>query len=269
MYETWWGLREAPFDNTPNPRFFYLSPEHADALARLAYAIRQRKGLALLTGEHGCGKTTLARVLLGRLDAERHEIALLTNPVWSPVDFLREILYQLGIETSERGKPELLHQINEALYRHHEAARDTVVVVDEAQMIDDDRVLDELRLLLNFETDDRILVTVLLIGATELAARVRRLVSLDQRVAARYHLTPLDEDHTGRYIRHRLRIAGATTPIITDDATRLVYDFTRGTPREVNNVCDLALLEGSVRKVRQVDQTLVADVIKERVGLVG
>jgi general secretion pathway protein A len=136
-------------------------------------------------------------------------------------------------------------------------------------MIDDDRVLDELRLLLNFQTDDRILATVLLVGATELGPRVRRLTGLDQRVAARCHLVPLDEEHTGRYIRHRLHVAGATTPIFTDEAMRAVADFTRGTPREINNVCDLALLEGSVRKLRQVDPALVGDVVKEKVGLVG
>ncbi|MBI3827511.1 MAG: AAA family ATPase [Candidatus Rokubacteria bacterium] len=172
MYEAYWSLTEPPFDNSPNPRFFYLSPEHEEALLRLVYAVRQRKGCAMLTGEYGCGKTTLSRALIQRLEAERYEIGLLTNPSWTPIDFFREILYQLGTETQERGKPELLHQLNDVFFRNYQAGRDTVVIVDEAQLIED-AVFEELRLLLNFQTDDRFLVTLLLIGSPELAAKVR------------------------------------------------------------------------------------------------
>ncbi|MGH7326232.1 MAG: ExeA family protein [Candidatus Rokuibacteriota bacterium] len=266
MYEAFWGLSEQPFDNSPNPKFFYLSPEHEEALVRLMYAVRQRKGCAMLTGEYGCGKTTLSRALIQRLEAERYEIGLLTNPSWTPVDFLREVLYQLGVETPVRSKPELLHQLHDVFFRNFQAGRDTVVIVDEAQLIDDDGVFEELRLLLNFQTDDRFLVTLLIIGSPELAAKVRGLKHLDQRVGIRYHLNTLDDTHTANYIAHRLGMAGLTRQIFTEDAVKLIFDFTRGTPREINNICDIALLVGCSRRAKEIDDRIVAEVIKDKVG---
>ncbi|PYM88749.1 MAG: ATPase, partial [Candidatus Rokuibacteriota bacterium] len=182
MYEAYWQLSEPPFDNSPNPKFFYLSPEHEEALVRLVYTVRHRKGCGMLTGEYGCGKTTLSRALIQRLEAERYEIGLLTNPSWNATDFLREALYQLGVESRETSKSELLHLLNDLFFRNYRDGRDTVIIVDEAQLIADDAVFEEVRLLMNFQTDDRFLVTLLLIGSPELRERVRRLKHLDQRI---------------------------------------------------------------------------------------
>ena len=266
MYEAYWALSEPPFDNSPNPKFLYLSPEHEEALIRLMYAVRQRKGCAMLTGEYGCGKTTLSRALIQRLESERYEIGLLTNPSWTPIDFLREVLYQLGVDAQETSKPELLHRLNEVFFRNFQAGRDTVIMVDEAQLIDDDTVFEELRMLLNFQSDERFLVTLLLIGSTELAAKVRRLKHLEQRIAIRYHLNTLDDAHTASYIGHRLKMAGQTKPIFTDEAIRLIFDFTRGTPREINNLCDIALLVGYSGQLKEIDDRVIAQVIKDKVG---
>ena len=267
MYEGYWELAEPPFDNSPNPRFFYLSPEHEEALVRLVYTVRHRKGCGMLTGEYGCGKTTLSRALIQRLEAERYEIGLLTNPRWNAVDFLREALYQLGVETTERSKPELLHMLNDLFFRNFREGRDTVIIVDEAQLLEDEGLFEELRLLMNFQTDDRFLVTVLLIGSPELRDKVRKLKHLDQRITIRYHLNTLDYPHTAAYVTHRLKMAGRTTPIFTDEAVRLIFDFTRGTPREINNVCDVALLVGYTRRATEVNEKIVADVIKDMVGV--
>jgi len=267
MYEGYWELSEPPFDNSPNPKFFYLSPEHEEALVRLVYTVRHRKGCGMLTGEYGCGKTTLSRALIQRLEAERYEIGLLTNPSWTPVDFLREALYQLGVEAHEKTKSELLHQLNDLFFRNYRAGRDTVLIVDEAQLIEDDAVFEELRLLMNFQTDDRFLVTLLLIGSPELRERVRRLKHLDQRITIRYHLNTLDDAHTAAYVTHRLTMAGRTKPIFTDDAIRLIFDFTRGTPREINNLCDVALLVGYTKRVKEIGDKIIAEVIKDQVGL--
>ena len=267
MYEAYWELSEPPFDNSPNPKFFYLSPEHEEALVRLVYTVRYRKGCGMLTGEYGCGKTTLSRALIQRLEAERYEIGLLTNPSWPPTDFLRETLYQLGVESSEKTKPELLHQLNDVLFRNYRDGRDTVVIVDEAQLIEDDAAFEELRLLMNFQTDDRFLLTLLLIGSPELRERVRRLKHLDQRITIRYHLKPLDDAHMAAYVTHRLKMAGRTTPIFTDEAIKLIFDFTRGTPREINNLCDVALLVGYTKRVDEIDERIIADVIKDQVGV--
>src|SRR5207253_9768516 len=266
MYESYWELSEPPFDNSPNPKFFYLSPEHEEALVRLVYTVRHRKGCGMLTGEYGCGKTTLSRALIQRLEAERYEIGLLTNPSWNNIDFLRETLYQLGQESSEKNKPELLHHLYDVFFRNFREGRDTVVIVDEAQLIDDDAVFEELRLLLNFQTDDRFLVTLLLIGSPELAAKVRRLKHLDQRIAIRYHLNTLDDAHSAAYIAHRLQMAGQSRPIFTEAAVKLIFDFTRGTPREINNICDIALLVGYSKKATTIDERIIAEVIKDKVG---
>ena len=267
MYESYWELSEPPFDNSPNPKFFYLSPEHEEALVRLVYTVRHRKGCGMLTGEYGCVKTTLSRALIQRLEAERYEIGLLTNPGWTPADLLREVLYQLGVETQETRKPELLHLLNDAFFRNYQAGRDSVVIVDEAQLIEDDAVFEELRLLLNFQTDDRFLVTLLLIGSPELGVKVRRLKHLDQRISLRYHLNTLDDQHTANYIAHRLRMAGQTSRLFTDEAIKLIFDFTRGTPREINNLCDVALLVGYSKRVKEIGEKIVAEVIKDMVGV--
>lgn len=267
MYEAYWELTEPPFDNSPNPKFFYLSPEHEEALVRLVYTVRHRKGCGMLTGQYGCGKTTLSRALIQRLEAERYEIGLLTNPRWNATDFLREALYQLGVETTEKSKPELLHMLNDLFFRHYREGRDTVIIVDEAQLLDDEGVFEELRLLMNFQTDDRFLVTVLLIGSPELREKVRRLKHLDQRITIRYHLNTLDDAHTSAYIAHRLTMAGRTDPIFTEEAVKLIFDFTRGTPREINNLCDVALLVGYTKRLEQINEKVVAEVIKDMVGV--
>jgi type II secretory pathway predicted ATPase ExeA len=267
MYEAYWELSEPPFDNSPNPKFFYLSPEHEEALVRLVYTVRHRKGCGMLTGEYGCGKTTLSRALIQRLEAERYEIGLLTNPRWNATDFLREALYQLGVETTEKSKPELLHLLNDVFFRNYREGRDTVIIVDEAQLLDDEGVFEELRLLMNFQTDDRFLVTLLLIGSPELREKVRRLKHLDQRITIRYHLNTLDDAHTSAYVAHRLKMAGRTKPIFTEEAVKLIFDFTRGTPREINNLCDVALLVGYTKRVKEVGEKIVAEVIKDMVGV--
>jgi len=267
MYESYWELAEPPFDNSPNPKFFYMSPEHEEALVRLVYTVRHRKGCGMLTGEYGCGKTTLSRALIQRLEAERYEIGLLTNPSLTPVDFLREVLYQLGVETQETRKPELLHLLNDLFFRNYQAERESVVIVDEAQLVEDDSVFEELRLLMNFQTDDRFLVTLLLIGSPELGVKVRRLKHLDQRISLRYHLNTLDDQHTASYIAHRLRMAGQPKQLFTEEAVKLIFDFTRGTPREINNLCDVALLVGYSKRVKEIGEKIVAEVIKDMVGV--
>ena len=267
MYEEYWGLTEPPFDNSPNPKFLYLSPEHEEALVRMMYAVRHRKGCAMLTGEYGCGKTTLSRALIQRLEAERYEIGLLTNPSWTSIEFLSEILYQLGVEMADQNKPALLHRLNEVFFRNYRDGRDSVIIVDEAQLVGDDAVFEELRLLTNFQTDDRFLVTILLIGSPELTTKVRRLKHLDQRIAIRYHLNTLDDTHTGQYIMHRLKMAGQPTPIFTEEAVKLIFDFTRGTPREINNLCDITLLVGYRKNVREIDEKIIAAAIRDMVGV--
>jgi general secretion pathway protein A len=262
--DAYWGFEDAPFDNSPNPRFLYPSPEHDEAIARLVYAVTHRRGAAMLTGEYGCGKTTVARALLQRLPPDRYEIGLVVNPCWTAPDFLRELLYQMGVDTPETGKLELLHQLYDVFYKNYRAERDTVVIVDEAQLIENDAIFEELRLLLNFQLDDRFLVTLVLIGSPELRDRVRRLPHLNQRITIRCHLNRLSYEHTAGYIAHRVRAAGQPRRLFTEEAVKSIFALTRGTPREINNRCDLALLVGYSRQLPEIDQVVIRQLMAER-----
>lgn len=266
MYEEYWGLTESPFDNSPNPRFLYLSPEHEEALMRMIYAVKYRKGFALLTGEVGSGKTMLSRVLIKRLADEKYEIALLTNPCLNSAELIREILYELGYETGSKDKSDLLHLLHELVFENLKNEKDIVIIIDEAQLIEDNNVFEELRLLLNLQLDNRFLITMLLFGQPELREKVKRLRQLDQRVVIRYHLNTLDYFHTKNYILHRLKMAGRTTEVFTEGAIKQVFDFTNGIPREINNICDICLLIGFSKKLRSINGEVVEGVIRERLG---
>ncbi len=256
--EAYWGLREAPFDNSPSPRFLYLAPEHETALARLLYAVVHRKGCATLTGGYGSGKTMLVRELFRRLPSERYDVAMVTNPRGNTVEFWRDVLWELGEETTEVVGPSLLRLVNDRLYRNFRGGRDTVVVIDEAQLIGDDAILEELRLLLNLQTDDRFLATILLVGSPALGARLERLDHIAQRIAVRCHLPQFGLSQTEAYITHRLRVAGLERKIFADHAIRLVVEWSGGVPRKINTLCDLALLIGYEEFAVAIDGNVMA-----------
>ncbi|MCH7761867.1 AAA family ATPase, partial [candidate division TA06 bacterium] len=188
MYEEYWGLREKPFENTPNPRFFYHSKEHEEAFSRLIYAIRERKGAALISGEYGCGKTLLARSLMRELDDDRYEVAILSNPKLSATQFLKEVVYQLGGGAGSDDKVRLMHELHEILYGNFRREKETVLLIDEAQAIPNEEVFEEIRLLLNFQLDDRFLLTLLLLGQPELRQKVEQIPQLSIRG---FQATPL------------------------------------------------------------------------------
>ena len=221
----------------------------------------------MLTGEYGCGKTTLVRALLQRLEPERYEVGLLVNPWWNATDFLRELLYQMGVDTPENGRFELIHMLYDLFYKNYRAGRDNVIVVDEAQLIEDEAIFGELRLLLNFQLDERFLVTLLLVGSPELRDKIRRMPHLDQRIAVRYHLTTLDYEHTAQYIAHRVTTAGQPRRLFTDEAVKLIFALARGTPREINNLCDMLLLVGSSRQLLEIDREVIRQVTSEATWL--
>jgi general secretion pathway protein A len=256
-----WGLREAPFENAPNPRFLWLSPAHSDALVRLTYALRQRRGCALLTGESGCGKTLLTRAVVQRLEASRYEIALLTNPHGGRIDLLRQVLYELGVETADSARAELLHRLHDLIVRNVQRGRETLVIVDDAQQADDPTWFEELSSLLNIQTNERTLVTLLLAGTPDLTAAVRRVQHLDRRVSIRCTLSPLDVEQTAQYIRYRLGVAGAEASMFTQEAMTLAHGASHGVPRAINDVCDSALLLARLDGLAGVDATVMRRVL--------
>ena len=253
MYEAYWGLREKPFENTPDPRFLFQSDHTAEVVVRLLYTLKNNRGATMLTGASGCGKTLVIRALLLQLDPERTEVALINDPGRTAVEFLREVLYQLGEETAAESRTEILHRIHEVLNGFHAEGKNTIVAIDEGQLMEDPEVLEEIRLLLNFQLHDAFLITLLVVGKEALVDRVRNNPSLDQRIATRGILKPMGREDVHEYVAHRLAVAGRNEPVFSSDALDLVHDYSNGIPRLVNNICDISLVIGYSRKLDTVD----------------
>ena len=260
MYIASFGLAEKPFAITPDPRYLYLGQQHADALAHLVYGINDAGGFIQLTGEVGTGKTTTIRSLLAR-SPHNADIALIINPRLSPLEFVQAICEELGVEVSSaavgNGKM-LVDLLNRKLLRIHAEGRRAVLIVDEAQNLTAE-VLEQVRLLTNLETDSQKLLQIILIGQPELREQLSRndLRQLAQRVTARCHLQPLAREDTAAYVRHRLRVAGATSDIFNAAALREVHRRSRGVPRVINIICDRALLGAYTEDRHEVDAALV------------
>ena len=266
MHEAYWGLKEKPFDNTPDPRFLYHSAASAGVFTRLLYTLQSNRGAALLTGDSGCGKTLVARALIQGLNLEKTEVALLANPPWSPDEFLGEILYQLGEERPPEQHSRAIHRLHEILYENHAGGKETLVLIDEGQLIEDSALFEEIRLLLNFQLNDAFLMTLLLVGQPLLAARVREYEPLDQRVATHGVLGPLFEDEVHEYITHRLKVAGREDPVFSPEAIELIYEYSTGTPRKINNICDISLVVGFSRKLELIDAGWMQRLIRAESG---
>jgi len=262
MYLEYWQLQNFPFENVPDPEFMYYSPEHEEALVRLLYAVKRMKGAALLTGEIGSGKTTLSRVFIQQLPEAEFDIGLITNPSLNALDFIKEVHYQLGLDSNSNSKTELLVILNNRLLENMSKGRSTLLIIDEAQLIFGE-TFEEIRLLLNFQMNDRFLMTFLLIGQPELRDMIRGYKQLDQRIAIRYHLNPLSQEETAKYIRFRLGKAGGNRELFTEKAYEAVFQYSGGIPRKINNVCDLSLLIGFSLKVKEIDEQLVMKVVKD------
>lgn len=264
MYESYWHLNEKPFRNTPNPRYLYLSRGHEEALTRLLYAVAERKGGMLLTGDYGCGKTLMSRVLVREISPQRYELAVVANPNLSPTELLEEVLYQFGCP-APRGasKPELLHRLEEFARRCNLTGRHAILVIDEAQMVRDLETLEEMRLLLNLQRDEAFLLTLILMGQPELKGIVDRVPQFKQRLSLRYHLGPLDREETSAYIRHRMACAGAKRSIFTPEAEEALFECSGGVPRELNSIADLALLVGYGRGAKEIGAELIREVAQD------
>ena len=264
-YLEFYQLSQEPFSNAPVSRFYYSSAQHAQALMRLMHAVGQMKGLALLVGDIGAGKTTLARRLLDNLPEDEYEAALLVI-VHSGITaewLLRRIALQLGVENPAEEKLPLLSQLYQRLIRIHEAGKKAVVLIDEAQMLATREIMEEFRGLLNLEVPERKLLSFVFFGLPEIEENLKLDPPLAQRVALRYRLEPLTEESTEAYIRHRLRLAGAPRVPFTPEAISVVHRFSHGTPRIINTLCDNALFEGFLVKAPHLDAPLVERIAKD------
>jgi type II secretory pathway predicted ATPase ExeA len=264
VYEEYWGLREKPFRKTPDPRYLFLNDTYEEALERLLFAVEEME-LALLTGEVGAGKTLLTRALVDRI-GERFEVGMVLNPRLSPRQFLRTAAAELGVAEPRFHSSDLLDQVHERLLALDEAGRAALLIVDEAHLIPGKPTFEEVRLLTNFQLDDRNLVAIVLVGQPELRERLRHRTyrALTQRIGVSFNLVPLAGADTVAYVRHRLAVAGAQRPIFTDEAVVRLHAASSGIPRVVNQLATQALLEGMAQGVREVDAAVIDAVAKER-----
>ena len=266
MYLRFFQLREAPFSITPDPRYLFFTPIHRAAFDHLVYGVSSRRGFIELTGEVGCGKTTICRAVLAKLgDSARS--AMILNPCLSGPQLLRAIVTDFGL-TAPRDRLGLLAALNAFLLKQAASGGNVVLIIDEAQDLST-RTMEEVRLLSNLETAQHKLIQIVLAGQPELKQRLEapELRQLRQRITVRYHLKPLTRFEMTQYVQHRLELAGASgAPYFTWPALWRVYLYSRGIPRLINAVCDKALLAGYVEHSDHITHRMVGRAIRELEG---
>jgi general secretion pathway protein A len=263
MYERYYGLAEPPFDLTPNPRYLFLSTKHQEALSHLQYGISGRKGITLLIGDAGTGKTTLVHAALAQ--EQKARCVYLSNPMLTRAEFFEFLAWGFGLETGvDRSKTRFLLELTRTLAARGADGVASALIVDEAQCLSHE-LLEEIRLLANIETAVDKLLPVVLVGQPELADRMNEpsLRQLKQRVALRCVLPTLDADETAAYIANRIRIAGGDKGLFTPAAVRAIFEHAHGIPRTISVICDNALVSGFAADERPVGHETVLEVCRD------
>ncbi len=269
MYLEFFQLNEFPFNVTPDPRFLYFSERHREAYDSLLYGIEHRKGFVVLTGEVGCGKTTICRSVLNRLPTNTHS-ALILNPSLTPAQLIRSILLDLDIEPKGRDKLVHIAQLNRFLLNCLDVGENVCIIIDESQNLDS-LLMEQVRMLSNLETDQHKLMQIILSGQPELKERLAQpeLRQLRQRVMVHCDLNPLSAIETALYIQHRLNVAGANDRIYFDRAAvELIHGRAAGIPRQINTICDRSLLAAYIRRDLQTTAADVQNALKELASVI-
>lgn len=267
MYKAFYGLSDNPFSIAPNPHYLFLSDRHREALAHLTYGLGETGGFVLLTGEVGTGKTTVSRCLLGQLP-DNTDTAFILNPSLTELELLATLCDELKISYGDNPTlKQLTDHLSRFLLANHSKGRNTVLIIDEAQHLRPE-VLEQLRLLTNLETDTKKLLQVILIGQPELQLLLKRqeLRQLAQRITARYHLLPLNEDEIALYVLHRLQVAGRFEPLFTRKAVNVLQKYSSGIPRLINLLCERSLMAGYAQSRVPIDHHMVRQAAAEVLG---
>ncbi len=267
MYKQFYNLKEKPFEITPDPRFLYLSQSHREALAHLTYAVKERKGFTVITGEVGTGKTTLIQTLLSRLDGNTRT-AYVFNPNLGSTDFIQYVCQDFGLRAQKKSKGQYISYLHSFLLDCYAKNENALLIIDEAQNLDP-KLLEEVRLLTNLETPKSKLLQVILMGQPELNAVLDdpQYRQLKQRISLRYHMHPLNKEGMKRYIIYRLIKAGADdTRLFTPKALDRIYSYSKGIPRLVNIVSDNALLNGYATNQKMIGDRIIREVIQNLEG---
>ena len=256
MYFELYGLKKAPFNITSDPEVFYESSSHREALAALIYGIEEKKGIILVTGEVGTGKTTLCKTLLHRLNP-RIKTSLILNPYFSEVQLLQAIVEDFGLKAEKKNRLEMVKKLNAFLVEVSLEGGGAVLIIDEAQNLTN-RQLEQVRLLSNLETSHDKLLQIIIAGQPEL---IKKLSSFDlrqirQRISIKHRLSPLSEEEVKGYVRFRLESAGGDGINIVPEGYKVIYEFSKGIPRLINILCDRALLCGFVKEKKTFDREI-------------
>jgi len=272
MYETFWNLNQRPFENTHQEAFYYPSESAQAAMLKLRYAVENRRGAAILAGPSGLGKSLLARTLLSQLPGHFTPQAHVVFPRLPSPQLIPYLLLNLGFAGNVDQLPDSLSKqiylLQQVLAKNTKAGQHAVIIVDEAHLITDFEVLEALRLITNFETNGQLDLTLILIGQTQLVPSIERLPSFDNRVGVKSLMKPFTADETASYVTHRLRTAGREEEIFTADGLERLHELTRGNPRQINRLCDLALLIGFAEEIDRIDGTQLESIQEELVSVV-
>jgi general secretion pathway protein A len=267
MYKQFYGLTRSPFEISPDPRFYYPTPLHNEALANLLYGIKKRKGFVVTTGEVGTGKTLLLQCLMQWLNKNQIAFSHIFNPRLSVIEFFQYFSADLGLPAEGKNKSELLIQLNHYLISRYRKGSTTVLIVDEGQLLEWE-VLEEIRLLTNLETVQQKLLQIILVGQPELEDKLdsSNLRQLKQRISFRCRLEPLSREELKKYVYRRLEVAGArpeSHELFPEDSLDRILRYSKGIPRLVNTICESALITGYARQVRSITPEIIDQVAKD------
>ncbi len=267
MYESFYGLNERPFQIVPNPGYLYLSPKHQNALLYLEYGLMESVGFILLTGEIGIGKTTLIRHILNQLGPDM-EVAVIFNTNLSSDQLLSLILQELELVPEDGNKAKKLDTLYNFLIEKYAEKKRVLLIIDEAQNLSEE-ALEEVRMLSNLQSDDHMLLQIMLVGQPELKAKLKKpgLAQLTQRIAVNYHLSALTREETGLYIDCRLEKAGGKPNLFTPKAVDMIYKASGGIPRSINLLCDAALVYGFADELDTIDTPVIEQVMQDKGGM--
>ncbi|MDH5299083.1 MAG: AAA family ATPase [Desulfobulbaceae bacterium] len=267
MYEKFFGLTEKPFQLVPNPRFLYRSLKHQNALTYLEYGLSEGAGFILLTGDIGSGKTTLVRYFLNRIEKDI-EVGVIFNTNINAGELIDLVLHEFEVAPGPAGKASSLDLLHRYLIDRYARGKRVLLIIDEAQNLSD-HALEEVRMLSNLQTDDHLLLQVMLVGQPELKRKLLSpsLAQLAQRISVQYHLSSLDGDDTARYIAHRLQQVGGAPDLFDDEAVALIYQASGGVPRTINLLCDSALVYGYADGLHRIGGEVVEQVLNDKGGL--
>lgn len=266
MYEAYWNLTAHPFRNTTDRKFFFYNESYEEAYLRLLYSVTQSKGLLLITGESGCGKSFVTKIFSKDMMEQGYQVAFISHPDLEPIEFLQQVLYEFGLPYEGKTKSELLRELKKFALESNSKGKICILVIDDAHLVQNRKTWEEICLLLNLEQDGRFLISIVLCGKPEIADVIQKFAFLKEHTGLQYRVTPLNCRETGEYIYFRMERAGCGREIFTIDAIKEIYAYSQGIPRKINNLCDLALLLGYGDNAAVVDQALIRKALADLQG---